>query len=84
LAAAYLTIGAPPLWSEDRLDEMASSTTLDSAAVDSRAALSNDEHVAKLVFTAGRLHDASENPLYRAVAERAVLNDTSLPQRIEC
>jgi hypothetical protein len=84
LAAAYLSIGAPPIWSDDQLDVMASSTSLSAAAVDSRAALSDDEHVAKLVFTAGRLHDVVENPLYRAVAERAVLNDTSLPPRIEC
>jgi hypothetical protein len=84
LAAAYLTIGAPALWSNDRLDEMVSSTTLTPTAVESRAALSDDEHVAKIVFTSKRLHSRTQNPLYRAVAERAVRNDGSVSERIEC
>jgi hypothetical protein len=84
LAAAYLTIGAPAIWSDDRLDEMTSSTSLDPSAVESRAALSGDEHVAKIVFTSKRLHAQTQNPLYRAVAERAVQNDGSVSERIEC
>jgi len=77
LAAAYLTIGAPPIWSGDRLEEMASTTSMDPIAVRSRASLSDDEHVAKLVFTASRLYDTSHNSLYRAVAERAVKEDAT-------
>jgi hypothetical protein len=75
LAAAYLAIGGPTLWSTDRLDEWARSTALDRATVEERASLSNDEHVAKLVFTAKRLNAATENPLYFAIAERAVRGD---------
>jgi hypothetical protein len=75
LAAAYLTIGGPPLWSSDRLDEWARSAVLDRATVEERASLSNDEHVAKLVFTAKRLNALTQNPLYFAIAERAVKGD---------
>jgi hypothetical protein len=78
LAAAYMSIGAPPLWSDDRLDEFASSTIIDHEHVLDRAARSDDEHVAKLVFTSHRLAGSGHRSLYQAVAERAVRNDTSL------
>jgi hypothetical protein len=85
LAAAYLTIGAPALWSPDRLNEMAGSTTLNPESVERRASLSDDEHVAKIVFTSKRRQTETRNALYGAVAERAVLSDTTSPaQRIEC
>ncbi len=75
LAAAYLTIGAPNLWSSDRLKEMAATTTLDDDVVKQRAAFSGDEHVAKIVFTSMRRMAECGDPLYGAVAERAVRND---------
>ena len=79
LAAAYLAIGAPPVWSRDRLDEFASSTTLEQSEVQKRGAMSDDEHVAKLVFSAQRLHASKAEPLYLAIAERAAMNDRSVP-----
>ncbi len=75
LAAAYLSIGAPDIWSTARLSEMADHSTLEESEVATRAAFSDDEHVAKIVFTSRRLNAATSNPLYRAVAERAVLGD---------
>jgi hypothetical protein len=77
LAAAYLTIGAPALWSSDRMDEMSATRSVDDATVARRASLSNDEHVAKIVFTSLRRFDETRDPLYRAVAERAVRLDES-------
>lgn len=79
LAAAYLAIGAPPVWSHDRLDEFASSTTIEQSEVQKRGAMSDDEHVAKLVFSAQRLHASKAEPLYLAIAERAAKNDRSVP-----
>jgi hypothetical protein len=75
LAAAYLSIGAPDIWSTARLSEMAEDTTLEDSEVARRAAFSGDEHVAKIVFTSRRLNAITNDPLYRAVAERAVLHD---------
>jgi hypothetical protein len=77
LAAAYLSIGAPPLWSSGRLDDWSQSTKLAVSEIEERASLSDDEHVAKIVFTSMRLHDASGIPLYVAVAERAVKTDVT-------
>ena len=76
-AAAYLSIGAPDIWSTMRLSEMAQDTTLGESEVARRAAWSDDEHVAKIVFTSRRLNATTNNPLYGAVAERAVLHDGS-------
>jgi hypothetical protein len=89
LAAAYLSIGAPVVWSSDQLDDMAATTQLDRATVSTRAALSDDEHVAKIVFTSTRLREESGDPLYSAVAERAVRNDetvaeVSSDEAVEC
>jgi hypothetical protein len=70
LAAAYLSIGAPPLWSRDRLDEFAGSNERDPTEVNSIAALSDDEHVSKLVYTARRGWEKTSDPLYPAVAAR--------------
>jgi len=82
LAAAYLSMGAPPLWSNDRLDEMVASREIDDALVTSRAANSNDEHVAKLVYTATRRAEETGDPLYRTVAERAVRGDDSIDRSL--
>jgi hypothetical protein len=80
LAAAYVSIGAPSPWTDDRLSEFAVSTSLDHETVLQRAAESDDEHVAKIVFTTNRLAQTSARPLYDAVAERAVANDSSRPE----
>jgi hypothetical protein len=84
LAAAYLSIGAPEMWSTGRLDEMRESTTLFDNEVARRAALSDDEHVAKIVFTSRRLNETTREPLYLAVAERAVLYDRSVDDEPTC
>jgi hypothetical protein len=84
LAAAYLSIGAPELWTTARLSERADDTSLDDGEVARRAAFSDDEHVAKIVFTSRRLHESTREPLYLAVAERAVLNDKSASDRRTC
>jgi len=70
LAAAYLSIGAPPLWTRDQLDEFAGSNGSDPNEVTSIGALSNDEHVSKLVYTARRSWEKTSDPLYLAVAAR--------------
>ena len=70
LAAAYLSIGAPPLWSRDQLDEFVGSNQVEPNAVLSSAAYSADEHVAKLVYTAHRSWVKTDEPLYLAVAAR--------------
>ena len=75
LTAAYLSIGAPTVWSRVQLDDMVASTKLDPSAVRARASMSDDAHVAKLVFTSSRLNGESVDSLYSAVAERAVRND---------
>ncbi|HEY1826042.1 MAG TPA: questin oxidase family protein [Acidimicrobiales bacterium] len=75
LAAAYLTIGAPDFWSGDWPNSMVEVTALDAEEVAARAALSNDEHVAKIVFTSLRMSRDSPDDLYLAVAERAVHED---------
>jgi hypothetical protein len=84
LAAAYLSIGAPDIWSTMHLSEMAETTTLDESDVAARAACSDDEHVAKIVFTSRRLNAVTSDPLYLAVAERAVLGDTTTSGTIDC
>jgi hypothetical protein len=83
LAAAYLSIGAPDIWSTARLSEMKDEMTLDESDVATRAAFSDDEHVAKIVFTSRRLNEITCDPLYLAVAERAVRVDDSTT-RSEC
>jgi hypothetical protein len=70
LVAAYLSIGTPPLWSRDHLDEFAESNDSDPKAVALTAAFSNDEHVSKLVYTAHRSWEQTRDPLYLAVAAR--------------
>jgi hypothetical protein len=70
LAAAYLTIDAPALWSKDQRDEFAASNTAKAEQTEIVGAHSNDEHVSKLIYTAHRLWAKTKNPLYLAVAAR--------------
>ncbi|HEY5104756.1 MAG TPA: questin oxidase family protein [Acidimicrobiales bacterium] len=73
LTAAYLSIGAPPLWSPERLDEFVGSNERDHKEVRAVAALSDDEHVSKLVYTASTCWERTNDPLYLAVAARKAL-----------
>jgi hypothetical protein len=84
LAAAYLTIGSPAIWSANRLSDMVDTSTLEQFDVATRAAFSDDEHVAKIVFSSRRLNAATGDPLYLAVAERAVVNDETVVDRLDC
>jgi hypothetical protein len=84
LAAAYLSIGAPDIWSTSRLSEMVDGTTLDESEVATRAAFSDDEHVAKIVFSSRRLNGLTGDPLYLAVAERAVRSDKAAGDASRC
>jgi hypothetical protein len=70
LVAAYLSIGAPALWSRDQLDEFAGHNERNPDEVASVAAFSDDEHVSKLVYTSRRSWEKSRDPLYLAVAAR--------------
>jgi hypothetical protein len=72
LAAAYLSIGAPPLSSRERLDEFVGTNDRDPKEVRSLAAFSDDEHVSKLVYTAHRSWEQTRDPLYLAAAARKV------------
>jgi hypothetical protein len=70
VAAAYATVGAPPLASPEQLSQFSASNR---AAVDDIAAvgaLSDDEHVSKLVYTSLRLREKTKDDLYLAVAAR--------------
>lgn len=54
LVAAYLSRGAPPLWSRDHYDEVAASAPRDVAEVRRRAAASDDARVRHLFTAAAR------------------------------
>ncbi|MBW4078634.1 MAG: questin oxidase family protein [Acidobacteria bacterium] len=71
LTAAYLSIGAPPVWSSDRLDEFVGSTLAKPLEVRAVAGNSDDEHVAKLAYTAIGGFERTGDPLYLSVAARA-------------
>ena len=73
LVAAYLSIGAPSLWSRDQLDEFVGTNDRDPKEVTSIAAFSDDEHVSKLVYTARRSWEESGDPLYLAIAARKAI-----------
>jgi Questin oxidase-like len=70
LAAAYVTIGAPPLVDPDVAVApwLAAPASWDDVA--RLATTSDDEHVVKLVYTARELDGDLANPLLRAVAQR--------------
>jgi hypothetical protein len=70
LAAAYQTIGCPPLWTQNRLDELVAQRAVPQEAVEHVGANSNDEHVSKLIYTSLRYFNDTQEPLYLAVATR--------------
>jgi hypothetical protein len=70
LVAAFLSIGAPPLWSRGELDVFVGTNDRDPNEVASVAAFSDDEHVSKLVYTARRSWEQTGDALYLAVAAR--------------
>ena len=70
LVAAYLSIGAPALWSPDRLHAFVGANEHDATEVATIAAFNDDEHVSKLVYTAQRSWATTGDPLYLAVAAR--------------
>jgi hypothetical protein len=70
LAAAYQTIGCPPLWSQNRLDELVALSSVSQNAVEQVGAISNDEHVSKLIYTTLNYWQSTKEPLYFAVAAR--------------
>ncbi|OYV65743.1 MAG: hypothetical protein B7X07_01840 [Actinobacteria bacterium 21-64-8] len=76
LAAAYFSIGAPRLWSSDRVEEFISAPAPGLDEVRRRASMSDDEHVAKIVYTSLENFATTADPLYAAVATRAVHDDT--------
>lgn len=71
LTAAYLSIGAPSVWSRDRLDEFVDSVVGEPIEVRAVAGNSDDEHVAKLAYTALEGFERTDDPLYLSVAARA-------------
>lgn len=71
LTAAYLSIGAPLVWSRDRLDEFVGLTVAEPGEVRAVARDSDDEHVAKLVYTVLEGFERTGDPLYLSVATRA-------------
>ncbi|NNN00709.1 MAG: questin oxidase family protein [Acidimicrobiaceae bacterium] len=78
LLAAYLSIGAPLIWSQDRLDEFVATTNVELGEVRRGAANSDDEHVAKLTYSALGGFETTAEPIYLAVAARAVASDSSI------
>jgi hypothetical protein len=70
LIAAHISIGAPTLWSPDRLDEQVESAPVTPEIVGSMAANSDDEHIAKFAYTAIQGFERTGNPLYLVAASR--------------
>ncbi|HET9090252.1 MAG TPA: questin oxidase family protein, partial [Acidimicrobiales bacterium] len=73
LVAAYISIGAPALWSPDRLDELVESAPATPETVSAMAAVSDDEHIAKFAYTAIQGFERTSNPLYLVAASRPAL-----------
>ncbi|MFW5861753.1 MAG: questin oxidase family protein [Spirochaetota bacterium] len=71
-AAAYLSIGAPPV--ELQKNNTTSSMKWDEIFM--RARTSNDAHVIKITFTCYEEEKEYHDPLYRYIAEREVLSFT--------
>jgi hypothetical protein len=70
LAAAYATVGAPRLASGDYLNELVASNTCAAPEISQVGAMSDDEHVSKLVYSALRLYAETDDSLYLTVAAR--------------
>ncbi|MHB1210405.1 MAG: hypothetical protein ACYC1I_11980, partial [Acidimicrobiales bacterium] len=77
LTAAYLSIGAPSVWSSDRLDEFVGLTLAEPSEIRAIASNTDDEHVAKLVYTTLGEYERTGDPLYLSVAERTTAPDIS-------
>ncbi len=70
VAAAYATVGAPPLASPDQLTQFRATHHASVSDVAAVGAMSDDEHVSKLVYTSLRLRATTNDDLYLAVAAR--------------
>ncbi len=70
VAAAYATVGAPPLASSEQLNHFTLAHTAPVDAVAAVGANSDDEHVSKLIYTSLRLRAKTNDDLYLAVAAR--------------
>jgi hypothetical protein len=70
VAAAYATVGAPPFASTEQLSAFTSSNGATVGEVAAVGAMSDDEHVSKLVYTSLRLGAKTNDDLYFAVAAR--------------
>jgi hypothetical protein len=70
VAAAYATVGAPVLASRDNLAQFSAEHSVATSEIATVGAMSDDEHVAKLVYSALRLHETTGDELYVAVAAR--------------
>jgi hypothetical protein len=75
LGAAYVSIATPPLWSRERLSEFTAAHDVPREEVAAVGAASDDEHVAKIIYTSLTKYDDTANALYGAVAAR----EASLP-----
>ena len=70
VAAAYATVGAPRLASRDHLDELVATNVCGVTEISQVGAMSNDEHVAKLVYSSLRLYNHTHDDLYLTIAAR--------------
>jgi hypothetical protein len=70
VAAAYATVGAPRFASTEQLSAFTSSNGATVDEVAAVGAMSDDEHVSKLVYTSLRLRAKTNDDLYFAVAAR--------------
>ena len=70
LLAAYGTLGAPTVWTRSKLDEFSDSNGSTISEILSVGALSDDEHVSKLIYTTLARWTELGDPLYLAVAAR--------------
>ena len=70
IAAAYATLGAPRLASRDKLEELAATNVCGVSEISAVGAMADDEHVAKLIYSALRLFADTNEGLYLFVAAR--------------
>jgi len=70
VAAAYATVGAPSLASPEELRQFSAANRATATEVAAVGAVSDDEHVSKLVYTSLRLRAKTNDDLYLAVAAR--------------
>lgn len=70
VAAAYATVGAPRLASRDCLEDLVATNVCGVTDISQVGAMSDDEHVAKLIYSSLRLYDHTHDDLYLTVAAR--------------